>query len=73
MTLSIDPTTLPVGDAGVPAAAQRTIRFPYDGSDIGQAPEGTAADAMAAVDAAVAVRGAVAALRSGTRRDILTA
>ncbi len=73
MTLSIDPTMLPVGDAGIPVATQRTIRFPYDGSEVGQAPEGTAAAAVAAVDAAVAVRGAVAALRSGTRRDILTA
>ncbi|WP_379617222.1 aldehyde dehydrogenase family protein [Pseudonocardia sp. GCM10023141] len=52
-------------------AATTDVRFPYDGSVIGQAPVGTVADARAALDAAVAVRPAAAAVASRTRRDIL--
>jgi acyl-CoA reductase-like NAD-dependent aldehyde dehydrogenase len=67
------PDGLPVGDGWVPAPTRTTVRFPYDGSPVADAPVGDATLATAAVDAATAVRREVAALTSGARRSVLAA
>jgi acyl-CoA reductase-like NAD-dependent aldehyde dehydrogenase len=64
------PPGLPIGDSWVPAPTA-TVRFPFDASPVAQAPVGTADLAMAALDAAVAVRPAVAALPAHARRAVL--
>lgn len=66
-----DPARLPVGEAGVDVEDRRTVVFPWDGSDVAPAPEGTTEHAAAALDAAAAARGAVARISSGVRREAL--
>jgi len=65
------PAGLPVGDGWIMTATTAPVRFPYDGSEIGRAPVGTPVEALAALDAAVAVAAEVAGLASRTRRDVL--
>lgn len=65
------PAGLPVGDGWVLTALTSPVCFPYDGSEIGQAPVGTPVEALASINAAVAVSAEVAALASRTRRDVL--
>ena len=66
------PDGLPVGDGWVPAPQQADVRFPYDGSLVASAPVGDAAPAGRALDHAVALRDAVAALPSHVRRAALS-
>jgi acyl-CoA reductase-like NAD-dependent aldehyde dehydrogenase len=66
------PSGLPIGDGWVETESG-PVHFPYDGSEIGQAPVGTVELAQAALDAAVAVRPEVAALSSRVRRQALLA
>ena len=65
------PAGLPVGTGWLPTASTSPVRFPYDGSTVALAPLGTEREAAAALDAAVAVTGEVAALPSRSRRDVL--
>lgn len=65
------PDGLPIGDGWVPASASDEVRFPYDGSVIGTVSVGDTALATMAVDAAVGVRRAMAALPSHARRQAL--
>jgi acyl-CoA reductase-like NAD-dependent aldehyde dehydrogenase len=67
------PVDLPIGDGWVSTGERRPVVFPYDGSVIASAPEGSADDAAAAVSAAVAAREAVAALPAHRRRAVLGA
>ncbi|WP_166348368.1 aldehyde dehydrogenase family protein [Phytoactinopolyspora limicola] len=67
------PTGLPIGDGWVDTGETTPIRFPYDGSHVADAPVGTADHARTAVDHATELAGAVAALPSRIRRDILLA
>ncbi len=67
-----DPHRLPIGDGDVRVDTVRQIRFPYDGSAVGDAPEGSAEQVRTALLAAAAARDAVARLQSGVRRSILT-
>ena len=62
---------LPIGDGWVSAPALAPVRFPFDGSVVDQAPVGDAAQAVSAVDAAWAVRTAVAKLTAGQRIAVL--
>ncbi len=62
--------SLPVGASWIPAASY-PVRFPYDGSPVGEAPLGTSELARQALDHAVEVRAAVAALPSHIRRSVL--
>lgn len=62
---------LPIGEKGRPVATTRPVTFPYDGSEIGHAPVGTAEDATAAVDAALEVRTALADAPTRIRREVL--
>ncbi|SFP87753.1 Acyl-CoA reductase [Amycolatopsis arida] len=66
------PAGLPVGPGWLPAERTEPVLFPYDGGVVAPAPVGTAEQATAAVDAAVAVRSRVAALPSRVRRAVLT-
>ncbi len=63
--------SLPIGESGVPAAAQADIRFPFDGSIIGKAPVGDAASASLAMTEAAAALAAMAAAGTGKRRTLL--
>ena len=65
------PDGLPVGAGWRPAAASATVRFPYDGSPVADAPVGDKELATAALDAALAVADEVAALPSHVRRAVL--
>lgn len=76
------PHLLPIG-VGTPAAdggwidgvqvdGVRRIVFPFDGTEIAAAADGTVRLAELAVDAAVAAKQPMAQLRSGVRRSILT-
>lgn len=67
------PDGLPVGDTWVPVPAVDEVRFPYDGSLVAYAPVGTPELAVKAVDAALAVRNAVARLPSHVKRATLLA
>lgn len=67
------PSGLPIGGSWVPAPATATVRFPYDGSPVAEAPVGDAALAARAVDEAAAVAREVGALPSHVRRAALTA
>ncbi|MEJ7651450.1 MAG: aldehyde dehydrogenase family protein [Nakamurella sp.] len=68
----IGPTDrLPVGDGGITVAATREVHFPFDGTLVATSPLGSAADAVAAIDAAAGVRATVAGLRTGVRRAVL--
>ena len=65
------PAGLPVGAGWVVPAETSPVRFPYDGSTVADAPLGTKEEASRALDAAVAVRSAAAALPSRVRRQVL--
>jgi acyl-CoA reductase-like NAD-dependent aldehyde dehydrogenase len=67
----VRPAGLPVGDGWLRTASTSPVRFPYDGTTVAEAPLGTEREAAAALDAAVAVAGEIAALPSRTRRDVL--
>ena len=66
------PTGLPVGDGWAEAPAYSDVIFPYDGSVVMSAPVGDAALAARAVEEALAVAPAMAALPSHARRAALT-
>jgi len=70
-SLLSEPHTLPIGDDDVRVERLQHIRFPYDGTAVGDAPEGSAEHVDAALRAATRARDAVARLRSGVRRAIL--
>ncbi|MFG3438474.1 aldehyde dehydrogenase family protein [Nonomuraea sp. NPDC047897] len=65
------PAGLPVGPDWVETGATSEVVFPYDGSVVGTAPVGTAELARRAVDEALAVAPAMAALPSHARRAAL--
>jgi acyl-CoA reductase-like NAD-dependent aldehyde dehydrogenase len=65
------PTGLPIGAGWVQPPTTDAIRFPYDGSEVAQAPVGDATLARAALDAALAVADRMAALPSHARRATL--
>jgi len=65
------PDGLPIGPGWLSTVDIDEVVFPYDGTVIGSAPVGTPSLAVQAVDEAVAVAGAVAALPSRTRRTLL--
>ncbi|HEU4946307.1 MAG TPA: aldehyde dehydrogenase family protein [Kribbella sp.] len=67
------PNGLPVGDAWVPAPTSEPVRFPYDGSEVAEAPVGDVSLAAQALDLAVAARGPVGRLPSHVRRAALQA
>ena len=62
---------LPIDDGWVSAPATAPVYFPFDRSVVDQAPVGNAAQARAALDAACAVRIAVAKLTAGQRISVL--
>ena len=62
---------LPIGDGWVSAPGTAPVVFPFDGSVVDRAPVGDAAQATAAIDAAWAVRRAMAALTTGARIAVL--
>ncbi|AXB46022.1 aldehyde dehydrogenase [Amycolatopsis albispora] len=66
------PDGLPIGSGWVSTSDTEPVRFPYDGSVVAAAPVGTVELARRAMDEAVAVAPAVAALPSRTRRAVLT-
>ena len=63
--------TLPIGDGWLTAPGTAPVIVPFDGSVVDHAPVGDAAQAMSALDAAWAVRAAVAALTAGQRIAVL--
>lgn len=65
------PGGLPVGPGWVATADTADVVFPYDGSVVAVAPVGTAELAARAIDEALAVRPAMAALPSHARRAAL--
>ena len=65
------PAGLPIGDGWISTPTTEPIVFPYDGSAVAMAPVGTVELAQRAVDEAVALRRAVAALASHQRREWL--
>ncbi|WP_336205327.1 aldehyde dehydrogenase family protein [Nonomuraea sp. LPB2021202275-12-8] len=65
------PSGLPVGDGWAEAPAYSDVIFPYDGSVVTSAPVGDVALAARAVDEALAVAPAMAALPSHARRAAL--
>ncbi|MFC6066277.1 aldehyde dehydrogenase family protein [Streptomyces ochraceiscleroticus] len=65
------PAGLPVGDGWVPAPATESVTFPYDGSEVAQAPVGDEALARRAVEHAAALRKDVARLPTRVRRRVL--
>lgn len=67
------PEGLPVGDVWVPTAGVEAVTFPFDGSEIAQAPVGDAELATRALDEACAVRDRVGRLPSHVRRTALLA
>lgn len=67
------PDGLPVGDHWLAAPATEKINFPYDGSTVATAPVADPTLAGRAVDEAVGVRAAVAAMPSHVRRAALAA
>ncbi|SDN67419.1 aldehyde dehydrogenase family protein [Allokutzneria albata] len=62
---------LPIGAGWVPAERTEAVRFPYDGSEVAQAPVGTPEQAREAIDHAVAAAPEIAALSSRVRRAVL--
>lgn len=62
---------LPIGDGWLTASSTAPVFFPFDGSVLDQAPVGDAAQAVSALDAAWAVRSAVAELSAGQRMAVL--
>jgi len=65
------PDGLPIGDEWVPAPATEPVTFPYDGSEVAQAPVGDVALAKRALEEALAIRGQVGRLPSHVRRAAL--
>ncbi|GAA3721541.1 acyl-CoA reductase-like NAD-dependent aldehyde dehydrogenase [Spinactinospora alkalitolerans] len=65
------PGGLPIGARWVDPRRTETVRFPYDGSPVAEAPVGSTEHAAAAMRAAAAVAGEVAELPSRVRRDVL--
>ncbi|NBE94775.1 aldehyde dehydrogenase family protein [Nonomuraea sp. KC401] len=66
------PAGLPIGDGWAETAVTTDVIFPYDGSRVAAAPQGTAAHARQALDAALAAAPAMAGLPSHARRAALT-
>ncbi|ONI78624.1 aldehyde dehydrogenase [Actinosynnema sp. ALI-1.44] len=66
------PPGLPIGPDWVATPSTTPVRFPYDASEVAQAPVGTVELARRAIDEAVAVKKAAATLSSRARRQILT-
>ncbi|WP_188193259.1 aldehyde dehydrogenase family protein [Nonomuraea sp. SYSU D8015] len=66
------PAGLPIGDGWVETDQTADVVFPYDGSIVATAPLGTPALAARAVDEALSVAPAMAALPSHARRAALT-
>jgi acyl-CoA reductase-like NAD-dependent aldehyde dehydrogenase len=66
------PAGLPIGDGWVETGQTSDVIFPYDGSTVAAAPLGTPALAARAVEEALAVAPAMAALPSHARRAALT-
>ncbi|MFF4193879.1 aldehyde dehydrogenase family protein [Nonomuraea sp. NPDC001831] len=67
------PDGLPIGDGWAATEDTTEVIFPYDGSVVARAPLGTPAHAARALEAALAVAPAMAALPSHARRAALTA
>lgn len=65
------PDGLPIGETWVDVAQTKPVRFPFDGSEVMQAPVGDASHARQALDEALAVEDEVAALPSRIRHEIL--
>lgn len=65
------PGGLPIGADWAPVATTEPVTFPYDGSEIAQAPIGDVALAKRAIEEALAVRGQVGRLPSYVRRAAL--
>jgi acyl-CoA reductase-like NAD-dependent aldehyde dehydrogenase len=65
------PAGLPIGPGWLSTPDTQEITFPYDGSIVAEAPVGTPELARIALNEAVAVKRAVAALPSWARRDVL--
>jgi len=65
------PEGLPIGDGWVEAPGAAPVRFPYDGSVVGEAPVGDVGLAYLAIDAARQIAPEVAALPSHRRRAAL--
>ncbi|MET0236617.1 MAG: aldehyde dehydrogenase family protein [Kibdelosporangium sp.] len=66
------PAGLPIGPDWVAVPSTVPVTFPYDGTVVAEAPLGTESLAHQALDAAVAIKAAVAKLSSRTRRRILS-
>lgn len=64
------PLALPIGEGWVEPAGTRSIIFPYDGTVIAEAPEGSAALATSAIDAARAARREVESVPAYARREV---
>ncbi|MFI9591677.1 aldehyde dehydrogenase family protein [Nonomuraea sp. NPDC052265] len=67
------PDGLPIGDGWVTTEDTTDVVFPYDGSVVARAPLGTPAHAVRALEEALAVAPAMAALPSHARRAALMA
>lgn len=67
------PSGLPIGDRQVAVDETAAVTFPFDGSTVAEAPVGNADHARAALDAAEAARGAMAAASVGVRQAVLAA
>lgn len=66
------PTGLPVGDSWL-SVPTRTVRFPFDGSAVGEAPQGSTEIARAAIGYAAGARREAAGLPTHVRRSVLLA
>lgn len=64
------PLALPIGVGWVETAGTRQVIFPYDGTVIAEAPEGSAALATSAIDAALAARLEVESVPAYARREV---
>lgn len=64
------PLALPIGAGWVEPAGTRQVTFPYDGTVIAEAPEGSAALATSAIDAALAARLEVESVPAYARREV---
>jgi acyl-CoA reductase-like NAD-dependent aldehyde dehydrogenase len=64
------PLALPIGAGWVEPAGTRQVIFPYDGTVIAEAPEGSAALATSAIDAALAARREVESVPAYARREV---
>ena len=65
------PDGLPIGADWAPVDTHEVVTFPYDGSEIAQAPVGDVGLARRAIDEALFVRGQVGRLPSYVRREAL--